>query len=79
MQSIAVGLSLALTPVHAMTADLACHHYAHHPTFSSQTASMTLSQLVGQQSTSLTPSQLQYMVGGYANSFKKHAVYGILA
>ena len=63
MQSMAVGLSLAFTPVHAMTADLACRHYAHHPTFSSQMASMTLSQPVGQQSTSLTPSQLQFMVG----------------
>ena len=71
MQSIAVSLSLALTPVHAMTADLACRHYAHHPTFSSQMASMTLSQPVGQQSTSLTPSQLQSMVGGYPKLFSE--------
>ncbi len=69
MQSIAVGLSLALTPVHGMTADLARRHYAHHLTYSSQMASMTLSQPVGQQSTSLKPSQLQSMVRGYPNDF----------
>ncbi len=64
MQTSAVSLSLALTSMRAMTADLACRHYAHHPTSSSQMASMTLSRPVGQQSTSLTPSQLQSMVGG---------------
>ena len=64
MRTSAVSLSLALTSMRAMTADLACRHYAHHPTSSSQMASMTLSRPVGQQSTSLTPSQLQSMVGG---------------
>ena len=59
----------ALTPAHATTTGLACRHYGHRPTFSSQMASMTLLQPVGQQSTSLTPSQLQYMVGGYPTLF----------